>query len=40
MDGTKFGVDARAAPLTSDSAGPQQVNNVHMVSKVSENLQL
>lgn len=35
-----FGVDARAGPLTSDSAGPQQVNNVHMVSKVSENLQL
>lgn len=36
----KLGVHGEAAPLTSDSAGPQQVNDVHVVSKVTENLQL
>ncbi len=35
---TKFG--GKAAPLTSDSAGPQQVYTIHVVSKVTENLQL
>lgn len=30
----------KAALLTSNRAGPQQVHNVHVVSKVTENLQL